>query len=92
MTVHLAVQADATRSIPCIVRAAAPPVESSYTSYGKLAIRLDDRDHLVHVDTREGLALYAALKRHGPAPAFLDPLGNDKVQLTVHRRARSRLA
>ncbi|PPF38528.1 hypothetical protein [Pseudoclavibacter sp. AY1H1] len=92
MTVHIAVQADATGSIPCTVRATAPRADSSYTGLGKLGIRLGEREHLVPVDTQAALNLHAALRRRSPAPGELTWLDTNMAKLCMRVLPRPHLA
>ncbi|PPF41734.1 hypothetical protein C5B85_18790 [Pseudoclavibacter sp. AY1F1] len=92
MTVRLAAQADPHATLPCTVRAAAPPAGSSYTALGKLGIRLGDHEHFTPVDSDAALRLHTALRGRSPAPGELTWLDATTAILCVRVLPRPHLA
>lgn len=92
VTGRIPAQADSLGPLPCIVRAAAPLAGSSHTSFGKLAVRLGQRETLLEVNSTAALALHDALVGRSPAPAELTWRSPSTATLVVLTRPRPRLA
>ena len=92
VTVRIPAQADSLGPLPCIVRAAAPLAGSSHTSFGKLAVRLGQRETLLEVNSTAAFALHDALVGRSTATAELTRRSPSTATLVVRTRPRPRLA